>query len=149
MPGYQTLAVNPASALAPAASLQGCATTSLESCFASMSNGQYASLVNNAQASSNAVAGLFNNIVAQAQTGYTTNEERALNFFNNTYSSAVNKNDLKHQDQGLLQKARNSVLSTHNPIMHFVTSGLHAVGKGLSVVGSGLQWLVNQATNTK
>jgi hypothetical protein len=137
MPGYQTLAVNPASALASVASLQGCATTSLESCFASMSNGQYASLVHNAQASSNAIAGLFNNTVAQAQKGYQHIEGQSFNFYTDLFSSAVNKNDLKHQDQTLLKEQNNSALSS-NPMMHGIVSGVKTIGHGAVVGGKSI-----------
>ena len=99
-----------------------------------MSNGQYASLVHNAQTSSNAIAGLFNNTVAQAQKGYQNIESQSFNFYTDLYSSAVNKNDLKHQDQTLLKEQNNSALSS-NPIMHGIVSGVKTIGHGAVVGG--------------
>ena len=163
MPGYQTLAVNPTSTLASVEQLQGCATTSLESCFASMSNGQYASLINNAQASSNAVAGLFNDTVTNNISTYMNDYHSAFHKNATAYSKAVSANNLNHQVSKALGGGANGNPfdpsniwnphtlqgQTNHAVFNGLKSGLHAVGKGLSVVGSGLQWLVNQVTNTK
>jgi hypothetical protein len=99
-----------------------------------MSSGQYASLIHNAQTSSNAIAGLFNNTVAQAQKGYQNIESQSFNFYTDLYSSAVNKNDLKHQDQTLLKEQNNSALSS-NPMMYGIVSGVKTIGHGAVVGG--------------
>ena len=127
-----------------------------------MSNGQYASLIHNAQASSNAVAGLFNNTVSKNLSTYTQGLHNAFSKNLAAYNKMVNANNLTHQDNKLFGQKTNSdpwslrsVVTESGPMgsanhaaFNGLKSGLHDLGSGLHAVGHGLHWLVNQFTNT-